>query len=184
MMSTIARFTLEQYDRLVRTGALDARRLELIGGEIREMAPIGPLHESVVDQLNDWSTSERVKRKVRVRIQNSIGLPGLDTAPQPDVVWAAPRSYQRGRPSAADVLLLIQVAETSLDYDRGEKRELYASARIGDYWIVNLFDRSIEVYRRPEAGRYLDVQVYRDDAEVRPLAVPEVSLRPATLWEE
>jgi Uma2 family endonuclease len=183
-MSTVARFTLEEYDRLVESGAFARRRLELIRGEIREMSPIGPEHEDVVDQLTDWSTGERVKKKARLRVQNSIGLPGLDAAPQPDIVWVEPGRYRRGRPTASDVLLVIEVADSSsLDCDRGDKRELCAAAGIRDYWIVNLIDRSIEVYREPEGSRYRSVQVFRGNEEVRPLAVPEVSLRTSMLWE-
>jgi len=181
-MSTIARFTLEEYERMVASGVLDKRRLELIRGEIREMSPIGPEHEDVVDQLTDWSTQEAVKKKVRVRVQNSIGLPGLETAPEPDIVWVARGRYRRARPTADDVLLLIEVADTSLDDDRGEKLGLCALTGIGDYWIANLVDQCIEVYRDPEGGRYRSTRVFRDDEEVRPLALPEVSLLPSALF--
>jgi Uma2 family endonuclease len=182
-MSTLAKFTFEQYQRMVESGALDKRRLELIRGEIREMSPIGPEHEDVVDQLTDWSTREPVKEKVRLRVQNSIGLPGLETAPEPDIVWAARGRYRRARPAARDVLLLIEVADTSLDDDRGEKLSLYALAGIAEYWIVNLIDRCVEVYRDPEGGRYRSVRVCRGDEEVRPLALPEVVLLPSTLFD-
>ncbi len=185
-MSTIARFSLDEYDRLIESGALDKRRLELIRGEIREMSPTGPDHEDAVDQLTDWSTSQEIKQKFRIRVQNSIGLPGLETAPEPDLVWAAPRRYRRvrgGRPTAADIFLIIEVSESSLDYDRGEKLELYAQAGIADYWIVNLIDRYIEVYREPEGNGYRSVQTFRGEEDVRPLAMPEVSLRPSLLWE-
>jgi Uma2 family endonuclease len=182
-MSTTAKFTVEEYDRMVESGALDKRRLELIRGEIREMSPIGPEHEDVVDQLTDWSIQEPVKKKVRLRVQNSIGLPGLETAPQPDVAWVARRRYRRARPTAHDVLLVIEVADSSLDDDRGEKLELYARAGIAEYWIANLIDQCIEVYREPEGGRYRSVRVCRGDEEVRPLALPEVALVPSSLFE-
>jgi len=183
-MSTTAKFTLDEYERIVQSGALDKRRLELIRGEIREMGPIGPEHEDVVDQLTDWSTQEAVKKKVRLRVQNSIGLPGLETAPQPDIVWVARGRYRRARPAAQDVLLLIEVADSSLDDDRGEKLELYAMAGIAEYWIANLIEKCIEVYRDPEGEHYRSVRVCRGDEEVRPLALPDVGLRPSALFEE
>jgi len=182
-MSTIARFTLEQYERMVASGALDQRRLELIRGEIREMSPIGPEHEDVVDQLTDWSTQEPVKKKVRLRVQNSIGLPGLETAPQPDIVWVARGRCRRAGPTPRDVLLVIEVADTSLDDDRGEKLRLYALAGIAEYWIANLIDRCVEVYRDPEGEGYRSMKVYRGHEELRPLAMPEVALLPSTLFE-
>lgn len=181
-MSTIARFSLAEYDRIVESGAFDQRRLELIRGEIREMTPIGPEHEDVLDQLNVWSVESVSPRKARVRVQQSIGLLELDCAPEPDIAWVAPRRYSTGRPQAADVFLIIEVADSSLAYDRGDKAAMYAQAGIADYWIVNLRDRVVEVYRDPQSDGYREVSIYRDQDEVRPLAFPDVILWPATLW--
>lgn len=181
-MSTIARFSLAEYDRIVETGALDGRHLELIRGEIRERAPIGPTHEDVVDLLNQWSF-EHVSGKARIRIQQSVGLPELESAPEPDVGWVAPRSYRTGRPRSSDVFLIIEVAESSLAYDRGDKAAMYAEAGVQDYWVVNLRDRTVEVHRDPQGGKYLSVAAHRDQDEVRSLAFPEIVLRPAIFWE-
>lgn len=181
-MSTIAKFTLREYERMTESGVLGNRRVELIRGEIREMSPIGPEHADVVDQLTDWSTQDAIKRKVRVRVQNSIALRELETAPQPDIVWVPQGRYREAHPTARDVLLLIEVADTSLADDRGEKLELYAKAGIPEYWIANLIDRCVEVYRDPEGSRYRSTAVYHGDEEVRPLAVPEVALRPSSLF--
>jgi Uma2 family endonuclease len=182
-MSTIARFSFAEYDRIVESGAFDQRRLELVRGEIREMVPIGPMHEEVVDVLLRWSARSVSENEVRLRIQQSVGLPELESAPEPDVAWVAPRSYARKRPQSADILLIIEVAESSLDYDRGDKAALYAEAGVADYWIVNLRDRAVEVHRDPHEGKYRSVTAHRDQDEVRPLAFPEIVLRPAVLWE-
>jgi len=185
-VSTVAHLTLDQYDRMIAAGAFEQGRrlrLELIQGEIREMTPIGPTHESVVDALNEWSMDSLPRRRVRVRIQNSIGLPDLESAPEPDVVWVVRRNYFHKRPSAADVLLVIEVAESSLAYDAGEKADLYAAAGIADYWVVNVSDRSIEVRREPAGGRYRSLKTHLGDDEIRPLAFPDVTLQPASLWE-
>lgn len=185
-MSTIARFSLAEYDRMIQCGALDAgkpRRLELIRGEIREMTPPGPEHEFGIDRLTEWTFENAPKRKVWVRVQNSIGIPELDTAPQPDLAWVARRDYRRRRPCAADVLLLVEVSDSTIEYDRGEKATLYADAGIADYWIVNVRQQTIEVYRDPQSGRYRSVTVHSGDEEVRPLAFPKVVLRPAMLWD-
>ena len=87
-MSTLARLTLAQYDCMIERGVFeedDRRRLEFIRGEIREMNPIGSLHEEVVDRLAEWSQESVPKAQVRVRVQNLIGLPELESAPQPDI---------------------------------------------------------------------------------------------------
>jgi Uma2 family endonuclease len=185
-MSTIAHLTLAQYDRTIEAGVFDRRerlRLEFIRGEIREMNPIGSLHEVVVDRLTEWSVRRLPKGKAWVRVQNSIGLPDLGSAPEPDIAWVARRDYTGGRPTAEDVFLLIEVADASLAYDTGEKAELYAAAGIADYWVVNVAERSIEVRRDPANGRYRSLQTFSGSDEVRPLCLPEVALRPAALWE-
>lgn len=185
-MSTIARLPLADYDRMIEAGVFDQGRrcrLEFIQGEIREMTPIGSQHEEVVDKLLRWSAKNLPEEKIRVRVQNSIGLPNVESAPEPDVVWVSERSYAQDRPTAEDVLLVIEVAETSLEYDSGEKAELYAAAGIADYWVVDLSGHSIDVRRDPRGGRYRSLQTHTGDEEVRPLALPEVVLRPSVLWE-
>lgn len=186
-MSTTAHLSLAEYDRIVATGVFDhpkRRRMELINGEIREMNPIGPMHEDAVDLLSEWSFDRVPRGKVRVRVQNSIGLPALDSAPEPDVAWVRRRRYSRRRPTAADVLLVIEVADTSLDYDTGEKAALYAAEGIQDYWVVNLPEQCVEVRRDPTGGRYQTLSRHSGDDEVRPLAVPEVALSPSLLRPE
>ncbi len=120
--------------------------------------------------------------KIRLRVQNSVGLPSLGSAPEPDIAWVVDRDYSRGRPAPPNVLLIVEVAESSLKYDCGEKAELYAEAGIADYWVVNLPERSIEVRRDLAAGRYRSLQTCQGEQEVRPLASPEAALRPAALW--
>ena len=185
-MSTVAKLTLDEYDLMIESGVFDQgrrRRLEFIRGEIREMTPIGSMHEAVVDRLTEWSFENLPKRKAWVRVQNSIGLPSLESAPEPDIAWVARRDYSKGRPTEKDVLLVIEVAETSLQYDCGEKADLYAAAGVADYWVVNVPGRSIEVRRDPAEGRYRSVQTYSGDDEVRPVLVPEVVLQPSMLWK-
>jgi Uma2 family endonuclease len=186
-MSTITQLTLAEYDRMIACGVFEpreGRRLEFIQGAIRQMMPVGALHEVVVDRLNEWSIRTIPTGEVWVRVQNSIGLPQLRSAPEPDICWVVRRDYSRSRPSAQDVLLVIEVADSSLAYDRGEKAELYAAAGIREYWVVNLIERLIEVYRDLGPQGYRQVRTYRDDEELRPLAFPQVVLRPGNLWEE
>ncbi len=184
-MSTIARLSLAQYDRMIEHGVFDEekqRRIEFIRGEIREMNPTGSRHEEIVERLAYWSIGSLPEDKVRVRTEHSIGLPEEESAPQPDVAWVAAGDYWEGRPDASDVLLVIEVSESSLAYDTGEKAALYAAAGIADYWVVNVPDRSIEVRRDPGASGYRSLQTFTGDDEVRPLAAPEIALRPAMLW--
>ncbi len=185
-MSITAHLTLAQYDRMIEAGVFDQRdrrRLEFIQGEIREMAPIGSPHEEIVDRLMRWSVKNVPEEKVRVRVQSSIGLVAEESAPEPDLAWVVERDYSRGRPTAEDVLLVIEVAETSLPYDTGEKADLYAAAGIAEYWVVDLSARVIEVRRDPVAGRYRSLHTHTGSEELRPLAMPDVALQPSILWE-
>ncbi|MCR4410808.1 MAG: Uma2 family endonuclease [Thermoguttaceae bacterium] len=184
-MSTIARFSLAEYDQMIALGFFEGekrRHVELIRGEVREMSPSGPSHEVVVDRLNHWSVRSVPEERIWVRVQNSIGLPAEESVPEPDIAWVAPGDYWSGRPLASAVLLLIEVADSSLEYDRGEKAALYAAAGIADYGIANLPERTVEVRREPRGGRYRSIRIFAGDEEIRPLALPEAVLRPAMLW--
>lgn len=175
-MSTVAQITIEQYDRMIAAGVFSGQRIELIQGELRMMSPIGPSHEFTVDRINRVSTQKAPLDRVLIRVQNSIELPASLTVPEPDIAWVKNRSYLKARPKAADVFLLIEVADSSLEYDRGEKAELYAKARIADYWVINLIDLCVEVFRDPQRGRYRSLQTFELGEKVHPLAFPKIAL--------
>jgi Uma2 family endonuclease len=184
-MSTTARLSIAEYERMIACGAFDNdRRLEFIRGEIREMSPINPPHEDAIDYLNRWSIENLSRRQVRVRVQNTVGLPELESIPQPDLAWVRPGNYRHRRPTPDDVLLVIEVSDSSLRYDTGEKADLYAEAGIRDYWVVNIPEQVVEVRRDPVGGRYRSLQTFSGDQPVRPLAFPNVTLLPSALWAE
>lgn len=184
-MSTTLRFTVAEYERMIDQGVfadrLDAR-IELINGEIRELTPPNPPHCYVVDLLTYWSADYAPRDQVHLRVQNSLGIPEFDSVPEPDVAWMKARNYRRKHPQPRDVLLLIEVAESSLASDRGEKAELYASAKVKDYWIVNLNDWCIEVHRRPLRGKYRNVETFQIGQTVCPLLFPDIELEVASLF--
>jgi Uma2 family endonuclease len=184
-MKTIAKLSVQEYERIVATGVFDGknrRRVELIRGELREMSPIGPAHNQIVAWLNKWSVRNIPSDDVGVRIQSSLALADADCEPEPDVVWVSSDEFLAENPTAADVLLLIEVADSSLEYDRGEKAELYAEAGIADYWVVNLIDHTVEVHRGPANGRYADVRSFGIADTIQPLAAPEARLEIASLF--
>jgi Uma2 family endonuclease len=178
-MSIIATLSLDEYERIVATGVFEGssrRHIELIRGELREMNPIGPDHSEVLDRLTKWSFRHAPEDTIRVRVQNPLAFVDVDSEPEPDLVWAREKNYAGGHPTAADVLLVIEVAGSSLDRDRGEKADLYAEVGIQEYWIVNLVGHTIEVYRDPASGRYRSVRTFAANEIVQPLAMPEASL--------
>ncbi len=183
-MSTIARISLDQYERMIAAGVFEPREsnhIELIRGELRRMSPIGPDHDDAVDFLNEWSMQAK-PAGVRVRIQSSLALPKLKTVPEPDVTWLT-RQLSGRRPQPADVLLIVEVAARSLKFDRGEKARLYAKSGIGDYWVVNLSDRCIEVYRDPLRSRYQNLTTFTRGDQVRLLAFPDAALDVSSLFD-
>ena len=178
-MSTNTRITAAEYDRMIECGVFSDRhdqKLELIYGEIREMTPPGPLHENAVDGLAEWSIQNVDLTRVRVRVQNTIGIPELDSVPLPDIVWVTRKNYRQQRPTATDVLLVIEVSRSTLAQDRGEKLALYARSSIREYWIINLLHLVVEVYRDPVAGTYQYSQQFSIGQTVSPLAQPGICL--------
>jgi Uma2 family endonuclease len=170
---------MAQYDEMIRQGRFAPReehQVELIYGEITPMSPIGPPHNETVMELNEWSFEVLPLAAARVAVQGPIGIPALDSEPQPDIIWIRRRKYNAMHPFPNDVLLVIEVSDSSLDKDRGLKARLYAEAGIIDYWIVNLPDRCVEVRRDPRGPTYASVEVFRPGQIVRPLAFPEVVL--------
>jgi len=128
-----------------------------------------------------WSLDHIPRQRIEVRVQCSIGLRG-SAAPEPDIAWVVRGDYFGSRPTEKQVLLVIEVADSSLAYDRGEKAGLYAAAGIADYWVVNLIERSIEVRRHPIDGRYQSVQVLSGDEAASRVVLPDACLRPSALW--
>ncbi len=178
-------FSLAEYDDLIACGAFSGpneRRVELIFGELCVTSTTGPVHEDDVDILGEWSFGNAPLKKVRSRVHNSVGVPELDSAPEPDLAWVRRRSYRRARPKGADVLLLVEVADSSLEFDRGPKASLYASARIADYWIVNVRQRCVEVRREPTDDGYAQLHTYRPGEVIHPLAFPELAFPVALLF--
>jgi Uma2 family endonuclease len=179
-----AKLSLEEYERMIEAGVFAGprRRLELIHGEIRQMSPIGDPHAEVVDRLGEWGHDYARGKRIRVRVQNAIRLPHAASSPEPDGSWVVKRNYWGGKPGPKDILLIIEVADSSLEEDTGEKAGLYAGAGIGDYWVVNLRDRTIEVRRDPGPDAYQSLTVFSGNDELRPLACPDAVLVPASLW--
>ncbi len=160
-----------------------ADRVELIRGEIIQMSPIGSRHIALVNTLNQLLVL-RLAGLAIVSIQNPVVLAG-DTEPQPDLAILRLRSepsYKEVEPHANDVLLLIEVAETSLRYDRSTKLALYAEAGIPEYWVIDCAVESLEIYRAPGAERYRDVHRVSGDAAVPLQAFPGVVLTLAEIF--
>lgn len=171
------RFTVDEYYRMAEADILhEDDRVELIEGEIVEMAPIGSRHASCVKRLNSL-LSQRLRDQVLISVQDPIRL-GEHSEPQPDITLLLPRSdfYSGAHPGAADVLLAVEVADTSVEYDREAKAPLYARSGIRETWLVDLDAGVVEVYRDPSPQGYRQTQRLKPGDHLAPEAFPQVLL--------
>lgn len=165
------RLTVAQYDRMIDLGVLkEDDRVELVRGIIVAKMPIGDPHVATVNRLNRLF-NRLTDDTVAVSIQNPIRL--ADSEPEPDVVLMKARD---GKPSPSDILLLIEVADDSLENDREVKGPLYAENGIVEYWIVNLIDNCLEVHRRPQPdGTFADGRTLRAGDVVDIVSLPGIT---------
>jgi Uma2 family endonuclease len=176
------RFTVDDFYRMGEVGILPPEaRVELIDGEVIKMAPIGSHHNGSVVGL-DEILREGLGRRVTISVQGPLRLE-RHWNPQPDVLVLKRRDdrYRNANPTAADVLLLIEVADATLAYDRDIKGPRYAQAGIVEYWIVDLTGDRLLVHRDPRDGAYRSVQILTREDTVSPLAFPELTIAVADI---
>jgi len=165
-------FTVDDYHRLAQLGILDEDdRVELLDGQVVEMSPIGPRHAGCLKGLVRL-LYRNLGDAVLLGVQDPLAL-GTRSEPQPDIAVLKPRgdAYRHAHPRPADVLLVIEVAETSVEADRDVKLPLYARAGIPEAWLVDLANEVIEVHRQPGLEGYGDVRtLQRGDTLDLPLA--------------
>ena len=183
---TLRRWQRAEYERLVDLGVFQGEPIELIGGQLVVAEPQGAYHASAISAV-DYALRALLPRGWMVRIQAPVSLDD-ESEPEPDlvVVPGLPADYRRSHPACP--VLALEVADSSLDFDRQHKGSLYARAGIQDYWIVNLVDRVVEVYRdpgpdpsAPYGWRYRSVATLTPPAVVVPLAFTSSQIAVADL---
>ena len=175
-------FTVDEYERMVEIGILTRQdHVELIHGEIVEMTPISQAHFAAVTALNALFV-ERLGRRAVVGPSGSLRA-SPHSMPEPDLMLLVPRAdfYREAPIRPEDVLLVIEVADTSLRYDREVKVPLYASAGVREYWIVDIAGHRVEIYRGPAAARYLRVGHAGPGMPFAPEAFPDAVLTVADI---
>lgn len=175
--------TAEEYLRMGEAGVFAPEaRLELIEGEIIEMAPIEPPHAGRVAQLTERFI-QLAAGQATVWVQGPLRVSGI-SVPQPDLALLRRRAdfYSAALPVVADVLLLVEVSDTSLAYDIKAKVPLYARSGIPEVWVVDVKDRAIHVFRQPAEGGFRSAFVARGSDRVTCAALPEVAIPVAELF--
>lgn len=154
------RITVDEYYRMAEAGILTEKdRVELIHGEIIEISPIGSKHAAAVNRLNNV-LKEYLGVKAIVSVQNPIKLNNLNE-PEPDiaVLKYADHYYAERHPSPADILMVVEVSDTTLAFDREIKLPLYAHAGIPEFWLVDLGKKELEIHRNPAKDIYKNIQI-------------------------
>ena len=175
------RFDVDAYYKLAAAGILpNPHRVELIDGEIIDLNAIGSPHAAITTRLTRQFI-RAVGDLAIISVQNPLRLDSYNE-PEPDLLVLRPRAddYQANHPGAADVLLLVEVSETSLTYDRGRKLALYAKFGVAEVWIIDLAGAAVEIYRQPKEGAYALTE-RRTGGSLTPDLVPSVAIDVAAL---
>ena len=183
---TLRRWKRVEYERLVDLGVFDREPVELINGQLIVAEPQNSPHATAVGAADD-ALRAALPPGFLVRAQMPVAI-GEESLPEPDLAVVPGRraDYQLAHPTRP--VLVVEVADSSLRFDREEKGSLYARARIGEYWIVNLIDRVVEIYRdpapdpsAPHGGRYRPAVTLAPPSVIAPVALPSARIRVADL---
>ncbi|MBD1870993.1 Uma2 family endonuclease [Cyanobacteria bacterium FACHB-471] len=155
-MKTLAKWSIDDYHRMVEAGILQGRHVELLAGEIVEMSPETPIHYTTAKRGAKY-LEELLSGKADVRFNGPITL--ADSEPEPDIaiVQLPESTYSNRHPTPPDIFWVVEVAQTSLKKDLEIKSAIYAMAGILEYWVLDLSTKQVIVFRNPQAGRYVEV---------------------------
>ncbi len=174
-MKTLAKWSVADYRRMVKTGILTGRRVELLAGEIVEMSPETPIHYTTAKRGAKYLETI-LAGLAEVRFNGPITL--TDSEPEPDIaIVRLPESnYVDRHPTAADIFWIIEVAHSGLKIDLELNARIYASAGIPEYWVLDLAQQQVTVMQNPQNNQYLDLAVFTEEGLI-PLAFPDIEIR-------
>ena len=169
----LRKFSITEYYKLAETGVLaPSERVELLNGQIIRMAPIGETHRTIVDKLN-YIFVDKPRNRYRVSIDQPIRIDNFNE-PQPDVVLYK-RGIENRHPTPEDIYLVIEVADTTLDYDSGVKLRAYEKGGIKEYWIIDVGQKTVKIYRLlPQENNYTPEA--HTHGVIAPQAFPDVTV--------
>lgn len=170
-----AKWTLDEYHRMIAAGILDERRVELLKGEIVEMSPEGEPHAYFSSEAGE-SLMQLLGNRAMIRLSKPITLPN-NSEPEPDiaVVQRLGRKYLEHHPYPENIFWLIEYSDSSLDKDLKTKSQVYAEVKIPEYWVVDLKQRQIVVFRNPQNGEYASKSIVTGGM-IYSLAFPDVAV--------
>ncbi|HAC65441.1 MAG TPA: hypothetical protein DCF68_18400 [Cyanothece sp. UBA12306] len=173
-MKILAKWSIDDYHRMIETGIIRDRHVELLGGEIVEMSPETPIHYITAKRGTRY-LENLLSGKADVRFNGPITL--SDSEPEPDIaIVRLPESaYQNCHPTPQDIFWIIEVAKTSLKKDLEIKMAIYATAGIQEYWVLDLSKKQVIVLRKPQESKYIEEYIIREGM-ITPLAFPDVCI--------
>jgi Uma2 family endonuclease len=173
MTVTLAKWTIDEYHSMIQAGLLDNRQVELLTGEIVEMPPEGEAHAYFSSEAEEY-LRELLKSKATVRSGKPITLHD-NSEPEPDIaiVQKLGREYLAHHPYSENIFWLIEYSNSSLEKDLGIKTKIYATAGVQEYWVVNLKQRQLIVFRQPQDHEYLTKSTYSEGI-ISPVAFPDI----------
>lgn len=179
-------FSVDEFVRMIDAGIFEGRsqKFELVRGEFSSMSPASAEHGDVIDWLMRWSTNATLAADFTIRVQSELELRSQQSLVIPDLLWLKAKSYRKNYPTESDVFLVIEVALSSLRFDRLDKSALYAEAGIQEYWLVDLEGQTLEVRRCPKGLAYQDTSTYSVGDYVAPLCKADASLCLSELFIE
>ncbi len=181
--SPVFRLAVDAYHRMIDAGIFDEDdRVELIDGALRAMPPIEADHAGKNKRMNQLLTM-RAGEKALVAVQDPLTLQ-QHSEPEPDLMLLRPRAdyYERENPTPADTLLVVEIADSSLRYDREVKIPLYASHKVPEVWLIDLIHRRLEVFRDPGPVGYRQILRPDPNQEIAPLLLPDLLIRVDEIW--
>ncbi|BAZ42587.1 hypothetical protein NIES4101_85560 [Calothrix sp. NIES-4101] len=173
-MKTLAKWSIDEYHRMIEAGVLRDRKVELLEGEIIEMTPETPIHYNTAKRGAKY-LEELLVNQAEVRFNGPITLTNSEPEPDIAIVKLPESTYNSRHPEPRDVFLIIEVAKTSLKKDLELKAAIYANAQIQEYWILDLSTRQIIVLRNPQDNKYTQEQIIQDGI-ITPLAFPNIQV--------
>lgn len=171
-MKTLAKWSVEEYHRMIEAGILHGRSVELLAGEIVEMSPETPIHYTTAKRGAKY-LEELLSDKADVRFNGPITLADSESEPDIVVVRLPESAYKDRHPNPQDIFWIVEVAKTSLKKDLEVKAAIYAMAAIQEYWVLDLFAKQIIVFRNPQADKYIE-EYSIAEGTITSLAFPDV----------
>ncbi|MBH8564693.1 Uma2 family endonuclease [Nostoc sp. CENA67] len=169
-------WTVEEYHRMIEAGILTSKdKVELLDGRIIQMSPLSPPNAATTQRASDY-LKVQLMGKAHVRMQLPITLSTSEPEPDIAVVRIDANGYADHHPTPSEILLLVEVAYSSLNIDREEKAPIYARANIGGYWILDIIERQVYIFRQPSNLGYQEETILQQDAVIAPIAFPEIEI--------